>query len=197
MTSKTKKTLTFIILISQIIISSSTHDSFANECGPYTGEVEDNPESTDCIGQSTGSTTTCCYVEGEKDLAIKTACIAITNTQEERINAVKELNTIATGVKIDCGTQKSFPSDCGDNNPSSKGDCNKDVLTDGYDCCFISIKSEQFTGNGCKKYKSLDINTIGEAVVAAKTVGAILEVDCFGKWINHFIYSIFILIFLF
>ena len=197
MTFQTQKILIFTILLSQIIISSSTHDSFSNECGPYSGEVEDNPSSTDCIGQSTGSTTTCCYVEGEKDLVKKTACIAITNTQEERINAIKELNTIATGVKIDCGTQKTFPSDCGVDNPTSKENCNHDVLSDGYHCCFISIKSDQYTGNGCKKYKNLDINTIGEAVVAAKTVGAVLEVDCLGKWINHFIYSIFILVFIF
>ena len=197
MRSQTSKISRILILLYQIILITSAHDSFSNECGPYTGEVEDNPTSTQCIGQSTGSTTTCCYIEGEKDLAIKTACIAITNTQEERIKAVKELNSIATGVKIDCGSTKTFPSDCGVNNPTSKENCNNDHLDDGYDCCFISIKSEQYTGNGCKKYKSLDINTIGEAVVAAKTVGAELQVDCFGKWINCFVYSVFILVFLF
>jgi len=172
----------------------SVHESFSNECGTYTGEVEENPSSEECIGATTGvsdSSIKCCYIEGEKDLKKKTACILVTDTQEKRIEAITEMTSIATGVKLNCGSQKEFPSDCGSDNPSSISDCTKDHLSDGYDCCFINVESEQYTGKGCKKYKNIDINTIGEAVVAARTVGAKLTVDCFDFTYYHIHFGIF------
>ena len=187
-----------ILLFLNIPLAFSTHDSFSNECGSYSGEVDENPTSDECIGQSTGSSDTsikCCYIEGEKDLEIKTACILVTDTQEKRIEAILEMSTIATGVKIDCGSTKEFPTDCGSSSPTSVSDCTQDTSTNGYDCCFIKIESEQYTGTGCKKYKNIDINTIGEAVVAAKTVGATLTVDCFGFYYKG-IYSLILFSFL-
>ena len=43
---------------------------------------------------------------------------------------------------------------------------------------YKSKKDEKFKKDWDKKYKSLDINTIGEAVVAARTIDAELEVEC-------------------
>ena len=191
----------FLILILSLDIILSTHDSFSNECGTYSGEVDENPSSEECIGQSTGlsdSSIKCCYVEGEKDLKTKTACILVTDTQEDRIEAITEMATIATGVKLDCGSTKEFPTDCGSDNPNSASDCTQDHLSDGYDCCFINIESNQYNGKGCKKYKNIDINTIGEAVVAARTVGAKLTVDCFAfffKGFHFWYFFIFALVF--
>lgn len=171
----------FFLFIYFLTTISSKRDSFKNECGPYNG-IEDTvlmPKLSDCTKDTTtprGENQKCCIVEGEKDLISRSSCILIEDIQTARIQVIEDLSEIATKLKVDCGTSKEFKSDCGQDSPSSEDDCKSD---DGEGkCCFIKIESSQFTGNACRKFKDININTIGEAVVAAKTVGATLEVKC-------------------
>ena len=167
---------------------ASSHNSFKNECGPYDG-LEDEvimPKKEDCFNSKGHNNLKCCYVEGEKDLLKRSSCVLIENTSEKRIELINELSEIATKLKVDCNTTKEFPSDCGitdGNEPNSASDCSKNY-NGGKKCCFIKIVSEQFTGKACKEFESININTVGEAVVAAKTVGAELEVKCKSVLLN-------------
>ena len=176
--------LLILIYFSNIIQSS--HYSFKNDCGPYKGLEDDviMPTKEDCFNANGEDDKKCCFVEGEKDLRGRTVCLLIENTSEKRIEVIEELSQIATKLKVDCNTPKSFEQDCGSStDPSSAKDC-KDGSSGDEKCCFVKINSEQFTGKGCKKFQSIDINTIGEAVRAAKTVGAELEVKCHNTFIK-------------
>ena len=185
------KEIVFHMIVFNLI--NSKYDSFKNECGPFTGLDDETimPQKKDCFDSPKTNDLQCCYVEGEKDLSIRRSCILIENTSEKRIEVIEELSEIATKVKVDCNTPKEFESNCGTStDPNSEKDC-----SNGYEgdkkCCFVKITSEQFTGKGCREFDSININTIGEAVVAAKTVGAELEVKC-----NSFLLRINIVILL-
>ena len=69
------------------------------------------PKKSDCIG----SGSYCCYVEGEKNLITRTACVTITGDSEARIKYIQDLSEIATKINVDCGQPKEFDSDCGIN----------------------------------------------------------------------------------
>ena len=183
------------ILFSYLLILIKSHDSFKNECGPYSG-LDDEvimPKREDCIDPTDTSTTKCCFLEGEKDLIKRTACVLIIDNPDSRIELIQELSEIATKLKVDCGSTKSFTSDCGSSNPSSEKDCSGG--SSGKKCCFVKITSPQFTGQACKEFESIDINTIGEAVVAAKTVNAELDVKCnyINLNMNYYLFALFLL----
>lgn len=176
--------LKFLIFLFLIIFTSQKHDSFVNECGLYNG-IEDPvlmPTLNDCIKDKDetprGGNQKCCLVEGEKDLYQRSACVLVVDEEESRIKLIEEMSEIATKLRVDCGSEKVFKSDCGVDNPSSQGDCKLDYNSETDKCCFIKIDSPQFSGYACRKFTNININTIGEAVVAAKTVGATLEVLC-------------------
>ena len=191
------KIISFLYFIQLI---KSKYDSFKNECGPYEGLENDiiMPTKEECFAHTSSggggaSTEKCCFVEGEKDLSKRSACILIEDSSTNRIKAIEKLSEIATGVNVDCNSNKQFSSDCGSNSPNSEKDCSDNSLGSGEKCCFVKITSKQFTGNGCKKFKNIDFNTIGEAVVAAKTVNAELEVKCYSIKLRN---NYFILLFL-
>ena len=180
-----------------LILIKSPHNSFKNECGPYIG-LEDEvimPKKEDCIDPSNTNTNTpkCCFLEGEKDLIKRTACVSIIDNHDSRIELIQELSEIATKLKVDCGSPKTFTSDCGSPNPSSEKDCPEG--SSGKRCCFVKISSPQFTGQACRQFDSIDINTIGEAVVAAKTVNAELDVKCnyINLNMNYYLFILFLL----
>ena len=187
-----------VIIINYFHFINSAHNSFKNECGPFQG-LENSfliPKKDDCVNTvvANPNTYTCCYVEGEKNLIKRTACVLIQNNEDERIKLVQDLSEIATRIKVDCGQQKVFNSDCGINGKKEKNDCFNDPNTD--KCCFVKISSSQFEGQGCKLFDSISLNDIGEAVVAAKTVDADLEVECGSCFLNiNFITYIFMIIF--
>jgi hypothetical protein len=190
-----EKFLKSILLSYLLILIKSSHDSFKNECGPYSG-LDDEvimPKKEDCIGSSATSPLKCCFLEGEKDLIKRTACVLIEDNADSRIELIQELSEIATKLKVDCGTSKSFTSDCGSDNPSSEEDCSGG--SSGKKCCFVKITSPQFTGQACRQFDSIDINTIGEAVVAAKTVNAELDVKCNYIYLNmnYYLFVLFLL----
>ena len=58
----------------------------------------------------------------EKNLIKRTACVVIENDSEERIKLIQDLSEIATKIKVDCGQQKVFESDCGINGKKEKED---------------------------------------------------------------------------
>ena len=180
-----------------LILIRSAHDSFKNECGPYEGLDDDviMPKKEDCINPADTSTTNpkCCFLEGEKDLIRRTACVKIIDNEKNRIELIQELSEIATKLKVDCGSTKSFTSNCGSSNPSDEKDCSES--SSGKKCCFVKITSPQFTGQACREFESIDINTIGEAVVAAKTVNAELDVKCNYIYLNmnFYIFVLFLL----
>ena len=184
--------MSYIILIIVTYLFNfikSTHKSFMNECGPYEGLDSDviNPKKEDCFNYPGKGSSKCCFVEGEKDLLRRTSCVLIEDTSEERIELIMDLSEIATKLKVDCNSTKEFNSDCGNSNdPNSIEDCSDSGEGQ---CCFVKITSEQFTGKACRRFESIDINKIGEAVVAAKTVDAELEVKCNNNLlsINFFI----------
>ena len=185
-----------ILLLYFLKFIKTKYDSFKNECGPYEGLENDviMPTKEECFSSSATTGPKCCFVEGEKDLSKRSACILIEDLPENRIEAIQKLSEIATGVNVDCNSAKQFSSDCGGNNaPNSEKDCSDNSLGSGEKCCFVKITSKQFTGNGCKKFKNIDFNTIGEAVVASKTVGAELEVKCYSFLLRN---NYFILLFL-
>ena len=170
-----------LLLLYLVNLIKSTHNSFKNECGPYTG-LEDEvimPKKEECFNSKGSGNLKCCYLEGEKDLLKRSSCVLIEDSSEKRIELIEELSEIATKLKVDCNSTKNFESDCandGVTEPKSLNDCSKN--SGNLKCCFIKINSPQFSGNACKLFESIDINTIGEAVVAAKTVNAELEVHC-------------------
>lgn len=176
--------LKFVLLVCLIIFTSQKRDSFKNECGPHNGveDVVKIQKLEDCIGDSQTPREDglkCCLVEGEKDLVARSSCVLIKDDEKSRIELIEELSEIATKLRVDCGQPKKFKSECGkDKNaePSSQEDCQNG--SDSEKCCFIKIDSPQFKGSACRIFKDININTIGEAVVAAKTVGATLEVKC-------------------
>ena len=178
----------------------SSHNSFKNECGPYKG-LEDTvlmPKKEDCLNANTDASATekCCYVEGEKNLLKITACVLLEDDSEERIKLIQDLGEIATKLNVDCGQEKKFESDCGINEKKEKSDCFDDPDSDGK-CCFIKISSPQFEGQGCKKFDDISLNDIGEAVVAAKTIDAKLEVECESCFLNINLSILIFLIFTF
>ena len=182
--------LIFLTTISQISLLTVTEErnSFINECGPYESQETDlNPSISDCINSNEKlneeNVKKCCYVEGYYNLQTRTTCVNVINSTEGRISMIEEFSSFSTGIKIECGQQKIFKSDCGNDNPEETSDCSK-YKTDDYSCCFISIKSNQFTGNACRKFNHIDQNDIGEAVLAAKTIGASLIVDCYSHYIK-------------
>ena len=187
-----KRILIFINYFGLII---SSHNSFKNECGPYKG-LEDSilmPKKEDCLSQAG-----CCYVEGEKNLIHRSACMLVEGGSDERIKLIQEMNEVATKINVDCGGEKNFVSDCGIGEKKEKDDCIGDT-SDNYKCCFITIDSPQFVGQACKKFDSIDLNDIGEAVVAAKTINAKLEVYCNYWFLNiniSILISLILLIFL-
>ena len=179
----------FLTLISYIRLESETEirNSYKNECGPYNNQETDiNPSISDCISSNSKlneeNIVKCCYVEGYINLKTRSTCIKVINSTEGRINMIEQFSSFSTGIKVECGQRKIFKSDCGNDNPEETSDCSK-YRTDDFSCCFISIKSKQFTGTACRKYKNIDQDNIGEAVLAAKTIGASLIVDCFSLWI--------------
>ena len=169
-----------LIFINYFYLTKSSQVSFKNDCGPFQG-LENPilmPKKEDCIN----SGSTCCYVEGEKNLIKRTACITIDSGSDARIKYIQDLSEIATKIKVDCGQQKVFESDCGINPQKNKDDCFADKSNG--KCCFIKINSPQFEGQGCRRFASITLNDIGEAVVAAKTVDADLEVECISNFLN-------------
>ena len=186
------------IFINYFHLIKSAHVSFKNECGPFAG-LEDSilmPKKEDCIDPTSTDSQKCCYVEGEKNLIKRTACVLIEDSSEERIKYIQDLSEIATKINVDCGQTKQFESDCGINNKKDKDECFADSDSNSK-CCFIKINSPQFEGQGCKKFNSISLNDIGEAVVAAKTVDAELEVECKSYFLikNLEYLSLFILLF--
>ena len=179
-----------LLLLTQYMFNliKSTHDSFKNECGPYKG-LDDEvimPTKEECFNSEISGDLKSCYVEEEKDLLKRTSCVLIENTSEKRIELIEELSEIATKLKVDCNTTKTFDSDCGitdGSEPDSASDCSRDY-NGNKKCCFVKIVSPQFTGKACREFESIDINTIGEAVVASKTVNAELEVECNSLLLN-------------
>ena len=183
------------VLFSLLLITIKTaHDSFRNECGPYTG-LDDTimmPTYEDCISDTsiTDTTKKCCFLQGEKDLITRSACVIIEDSSETRIELIQEMSEVATKLKVECVTPKTFTSDCGSSKPGSVDDC-EDSSVENY-CCYVKIQSKQFNGSACRKFDEINNNIIGEAVVAAKTVGAKLEVKCTkGSYIRN---NVFVLI---
>ena len=182
-----------LIFINYFHLIKSSHASFKNDCGPFIGSESSilMPKKSDCIDPDNN----CCYVEGEKNLITRTACVTITGGSEARIKYIQELSEIATKINVDCGQTKEFDSDCGINPIKNKDDCFADKSNG--KCCFIKINSPQFEGQGCRKFKSISLNDIGEAVVAAKTVDADLEVECKSNFLNKIFGNLIAIIFLF
>ena len=181
-----------ILALNFFLLIKSTHNSFKNECGPYQG-LENSilmPKKEDCLNAVSSSSEKCCYVEGEKNLLKRTACILIENNSEERIKLIQDLSEIATKLNVDCGDKKKFESDCGINEKKEKDDCFKDHDSGGK-CCFVKINSPQFEGQGCKLFDSINLNDIGEAVVAAKTVDAELDVKCTDYFLSNLYFFYF------
>ena len=182
-----------LIFINYFHLIKSSHASFKNDCGPFIGSENSilMPKKSDCIDPDNN----CCYVEGEKNLITRTACVTITGGSKERIKYIQDLSEIATKINVDCGQLKEFDSDCGINSKKNKDDCFADKSNG--KCCFIKINSPQFEGQGCRKFKSISLNDIGEAVVAAKTVDADLEVECKSNFLNKIFGNLIAIIFLF
>ena len=178
------KILFLPIIINKLIKTASTEEArstYKNECGPYKNEeTSENPTLEECLedSPSTGKVK-CCLVTGYINLTTRTTCVNVTNTTDGRIDIIKEFNEFSTGIKVNCGQKPEFKSDCGPDNPSKRSECSSYDLKGEYDCCYVKIKSKQFTGDACRKFENIDQNDIAEAVSAAKTVGASFEVDCF------------------
>ena len=185
-------------------LSKTLHTSYKNECGVYKGnETENNPTLEECLSDEMNKekleldSEKCCLITGYINLTTRTTCVKVLNTTEGRISVLEEFNSFSTGIKVNCGNHPEFKSDCGPDHPNERKDC-FDSDVDGYDCCFVRIKSKQFTGDACRKYKNIDQNAIAEAVSAAKTVGAFFEVDCHSFYLfNHYLFILLFSFFLF
>lgn len=190
----------FLILLT-IITSTSPqqttsslpeYDDFISNC-PNPNIVPLKPN--DCF-----TVPNCCFVNGTILLTTRNICVSISDpsNQQLRIDTIEALSHLATNINLVCpNITKSIPSNCGKQNPTSIKDCTKDKTKE-YDCCYIKVTDEQKqTWKGCMKFKNLDINTIGEAVRAAETRNAKLNVDCYGMYLNYSIINIMLFIFIY
>lgn len=171
--------LSAILAIATLVKSATENENIVYKNDT---ECQEKWDATNTCIQDYDSEHKCCLVKGYQDITQSSVCIKLNKTliqsQENRIDIIKKLSTETTGVTLDCGIPKKFESTCGAPNPSDSKDCNKNGKT----CCYVEVKSDSFSGKACRAFNSeLDINTIGEAVVAAKTVGAELIVDCFNR----------------
>ena len=170
-----------IIILNQFnfsLNSTSEEEKFVSDCGNKTIE---NPSRNDCFNSTPkkDAENLCCYLTGIMGIEKRSACVYLENNSSIRINKIKEINQFATKVNLDCGIEKEIKSDCGKNNPQNEKDCELKT-NDQSQCCLIDIKTDEKNYKFCKKFKEkLDINTIGQAVVAANTINAKLVVDCF------------------
>ena len=160
--------------------------------------------SEDCLNVQINTTANpsnvCCYVRRQVDLQILHECTVIDNSTSSayanRISRIHEYMENSTQIVLDCGQSKELQSNCGPNNPKSPPDCSKTRL-DGKRCCYVHIKRGDNTeSSGCKVLPLLDINTIGEAVVAAKTLNVSLDVDCSSVMMNFSFFTLLFTLFL-
>ena len=178
--------LLLLIILSQFsfsVNSTSEEDSlFKSDCGNTTVE---NPKDSDCFDSpSKTDEKLCCRLTGILGINERSACVLLENKSSVRINKIKEINKYATKVNLNCGIEKEFDSDCGKKNPQNEKDCNLEANENGQ-CCLIDIKTKDKKYKFCKKFENkLDINTIGDAVVAANTIDVELTVNCFGMKIK-------------
>lgn len=189
----TKMSLTIFIMlyiVSTVLSKDDIRKHFESECGP------DNPMTLyDCKPYSNDNFR-CCFARGQEVLQSQSICVKVFDYEnaQSRIDKVKELSTIATGVYLDCGNTKQFKSTCGVESPSSITQCTKaQTGNDNTECCYVKIKSENFNGASCKEFPHMDINTIGEAVDAAKTINVTLEVKCNATFMKIGYYMILII----
>ena len=178
------KTLLIIFVCLITLIQGETN--FESNCGPSSPS-----KASDCLSQGGD----CCFAQGHILLQTKQICIKVVNKeeQENRIEIIKELNQKATGVILDCGVEKEFPNTCSLNKPepNEASDCTSyNTGDEDVHCCFVKIESSRYNGTSCRQFANLDINTIGEAVVAAKTIDVVLEVDCISNYITTALSSI-------
>jgi hypothetical protein len=193
--------LLIIITIINFSLNSSTNEEeiFVSDCG---NKTITNPSKNDCYNSpSNNDEFLCCHLTGIMGIEERSACVYLENNSSIRINKIKEINQFATKVNLDCGIEKEIKSDCGKNNPKNEKDCelNSNDNNNNNQCCLIDIKTDKKNYKFCKKFdKKLDINTIGQAVVAANTIKAKLIVDCFTNKIkiNKILLLLLIIIFL-
>ena len=103
----------------------------------------------------------------------------------------------STEIVLDCGQSKELQSNCGSGDLKSPSDCSKGKVDDGKRCCYVHIKRGDNTeSSGCRIFPLLDINTIGEAVVAAKTLNVSLDVDCSSVMMNFSFFTLLFTLFL-
>ena len=101
------------------------------------------------------------------------------------------MSEVATKLKVNCISEKKFSSDYGSISPNSVNDC-EDSSIEEY-CCYVKIESKQFNGSACRKFDEINNNIIGEAVVAAKTVDAKLDVKCTkGSFIKNNVFLLWL-----
>lgn len=179
---------TLIIICVSLITLIQSEIEFESDCG-----ISSPLEASDCLSYGGD----CCFSKGNVLLQTKKICINVVNKddQESRTEMIKELSQQATGVTLDCGVEKEFSNTCNIDNPEPKeaSDCTSfDTGEEDVHCCFVKIKSSSYKGTSCKQYTNLDINTIGEAVVAAKTIGVVFEVDCISNYIRTALNTILI-----
>ena len=171
--------LTLIISTSSQITSLPEYEDFISDC-PSPGTIPTKP--SDCF-----ITPNCCFVNGTIQLTTQNICIRVSdpNNQELRIQTIEALSHLATNINLECqNVKKSIQSNCGIQEPKDVKDCTQ-YNTGDYDCCYIKVVNEFQTYTGCMKFKNLDINTIGEAVRAAETRNAKLNIDCYGMYMKY------------
>jgi hypothetical protein len=61
-----------------------------------------------------------CLITGYINLTTRTTCVKVLNTTEGKISLLEEFNYFSTGIKVKCGNQLEFKSDCGSDNPNEK-----------------------------------------------------------------------------
>ena len=171
--------LTLIISTSSQTTSLPEYDDFVSDCGSPIPPTK----PADCF-----ITPNCCFANGTIQLTTQNICIKVEdpNNQQLRIETIEALSHLATNINLEChNVTKSIPSNCGKPEPESVKDCTKSS-TKGNDCCYIKVVDEQGqTYTGCMQFKNLDINTIGEAVRAAETRNAKLNIDCYGMYMKY------------
>ena len=218
MLNKNKIILLLIIIITSLLFQPSSSSQNTEETIPPSNcgknITKSNPSREDCINQNSGENSEnsensqiCCHLSAiygiDEELS---SCILLQNNSETRINKIKEINKYATRVKLDCGLGKKFNSNCGNTKnkePKNVDDCKDNEISKEQQCCLIEIKWEKKKDNGtdhkfCHKFdKKLDINIIGEAVVAASTIDVDLKVNCDGVYLNNKIKNLFFVFIIF
>lgn len=175
----------YIILLTFILVNNLEWET-ETDCGSPSLDLTQTMDelATTCDTTVSG----CCVLTGIYQLKDEAICVKINNKEDrdERIAKIKEYEGVgATKLKLKCQgeNERKLESNCQVDQDPSEENCKKS-LEGNKKCCYVEIgKGEQ---KACISFPDdMDLDTISEAVLAAKTLDVKLKVECSSIFIKY------------